>query len=127
MSSSSSDSSDDLSEEFGRLLDDDELRKLHEELSSKPMVEHFPDHLRNPSAPVSRDHRHAYRKSRNALEEGRDHVHVPMASQLELNFSLWAKLRGPSSSALTELPKIDGVGLFPDFRSESALTSIVVS
>lgn len=110
--STSSTSSDDLSEEFGRVLDYDELQTLHQQLSSKPVVERFPAHLGNPGAPVSRDHRHAYEKSRDALDgEARENVYAPLSCQMEWDFARWAKLRGPSSTALTELLKIDGVRL----------------
>lgn len=114
-SSSSSTPSDDISEEFGRVLDDDELHQLHEQLSSKPVVERFPAHLGNPGAPVSRDHRHAYEKTRDALNgDARDNVYAPLSCQMEWDFARWAKLRGPSSTALTELLKIDGVRSFFD-------------
>lgn len=111
-SSSSTSSFDDLAEEFGRLLDEQELHTLHEHLVSKPVIESFPLRLGRPGAPISRNHRHSYEKSRDALDEAGDgNPYSPMCSQLEWDFAKWAKLRGPSATALTELLKIDGVSL----------------
>ncbi|EIM79496.1 uncharacterized protein STEHIDRAFT_69427 [Stereum hirsutum FP-91666 SS1] len=126
LSSSSSQSTDGLSEEFGRVLDDDELQRIHEQLSSKPVVEKFPNHLGNPGAPVSRDHRHAYERSRDALEDD-NNVYAPLSSQLEWDFARWAKLRGPSSTALTELLKIEGFRerLGISFKTAKELDSII--
>jgi hypothetical protein len=40
-------------------------------------------------------------------------IYAPFASELEWEFARWAKLRGPSSTAVTELLGIKGVSIFP--------------
>lgn len=102
-----------LEEEFGRNLTSSELRTLNEHLSSVPYVETFPDHLGRPGAPTSRNHRHAYERSRDALAgEDRSNFYAPFHSAMEWEVARWAKLRGPGSNALTELLRIPDVRLF---------------
>lgn len=46
-----------------------------------------------------------------------DDRYAPFVSQFDWEIARWAKLRGPSSSALTELLQIEGVsGIFDDLR-----------
>ena len=39
-----------------------------------------------------------------------DNPFAPFSSKMEWELARWAKLRGPSSTAFTELVKIEGVG-----------------
>lgn len=100
-----------LEEEFGRVLTEQELDALHQQLAAKPVVTPFPEILGRPGAPVDpHKHRHAYEKARDALGEANlGNPWSPLTSGLEWDLARWAKLRGPSSTALTELLKIDGV------------------
>ena len=51
-----------------------------------------------------------YEKYSNELEkEGDINEWAPFSTRMEWEIAQWAKLRGPSSTALTELLKIDGV------------------
>lgn len=100
----------DLNEEFGRTLTDEEFRAMQDQLTSKPVIETFPSNLGTPGAPISTHHGHAYEKDRDALaSNARGNLWAPFASQLDWEVARWAKLRGPSSTALTELLKIPEV------------------
>lgn len=77
-------------------------------LSKKPFVVKFPN--RN----AGRVHHHdtittndAYRKDLGG--ENPDNIYAPFTSQIDWEIGRWVKLRGPSSTAFTELMKIDGV------------------
>lgn len=113
---------DDLDEEFGRILTEQELDALYRQLTAKPVVEAFPETLGHPGAPVNpRRHRHAYEKARDALNDTNlGNPWSPLTSGLEWDVARWAKLHGPSSTALTELLKIDGVSWFRNFISDPA-------
>jgi len=58
-----------------------------------------------------------------------DNVWAPFQSKMDWSVAKWAKLRGPSSTAVTELLSIEGVcsniydsSLFPNFTTDSYLT-----
>lgn len=100
----------DLDEEFGRTLTNAEFRAMQDQLATKPVIETFPSNLGTPGAPISTHHGHAYEKDRDALDsDARGNPWAPFASQLDWEVARWAKLRGPSSTALTELLKIPEV------------------
>jgi hypothetical protein len=45
------------------------------------------------------------------IPEGANNVWAPFISKMDWEIARWAKLRGPSSTAFTELLNIDGVGV----------------
>jgi hypothetical protein len=91
-----------LSQE-ARLAAEDAFRK-------HPVIEKYPD--RRAGAPVSHDRmasrNESYAKSVN------NNVHnpwAPFSSQTDWEVAQWAKLRGPGSTAMSDLLKIDGVSI----------------
>lgn len=52
-----------------------------------------------------------------------ENIFAPFSSQMEWEIARWAKLRGPSSTAFTELMKIDGVSVKFEQFFEQQLTS----
>lgn len=124
-SSCSSDTGSSTSdEEFGRLLSDSEFHAIHQQLNSVPVVESFPKELGTPGAAVSSNHQHAYERDQDALDgDARSIPWTPFISEIDWEVARWAKLRGPSSTALTELLKIPQVLWI---RTLSSHTSILI-
>ena len=59
---------------------------------------------------IGRSHEPGYaRYSRDLLNEDTPGEWAPFSTRMEWELARWAKLRGPSSTALSELLKIDGV------------------
>ena len=78
-----------------------------EEFRKAPVVVPFPS--TKAGAPIANDRAvpeyDSYQKDLN----NQDNHWAPFSSQLDWEVARWAKLRGPSSTAFTELLKIDGV------------------
>jgi hypothetical protein len=92
--------------------------------SDNVRVEQFP--ILTAGAPVSdfgKDH--GYRQYKSNLGNPQT-TFAPFNSKLDWEFASWAKLRGPSSSALQELLSIDGVGLFQYYLLYKFLLCVVL-
>jgi len=89
-----------LSQE-ARLAAEDAFRK-------HPVIEKYPDS--RAGAPISHNRtasrNEAYAKSVNNMHN----PWAPFSSQMDWEIAQWAKLRGPGSTALSDLLKINGVG-----------------
>jgi len=72
-------------------------------------IEKFPGE--KAGTPVLDRDQHLYVKYQEHLGDGTN-PYAPFSSKLDWEFAQWAKLRGPGSTAITELLKIDGVCLF---------------
>jgi hypothetical protein len=83
----------------------------HNALRHPPHVECFNDNVPNAKAG------HCIRTDRDANSSYQDHLFnaattwAPFASQIDWEVACWCKLRGPSSTAFSDLLKIDGVRL----------------
>jgi hypothetical protein len=90
-----------LSQE-ARLAAEDAFRK-------HPVIEKYPDS--RAGAPVSHD-RVASKNESYAKSINNEHnPWAPFASQIDWEIAQWAKLRGPGSTAMSDLLKIDGVNI----------------
>jgi hypothetical protein len=81
-----------------------ESRTFNSEASSTVIVDHFPHG--HPGAPLSSEQVSIFELVQNELG---DSIWVPFRSQCEWEIARWAKMRRPSSTALTELLAIPGV------------------
>ncbi|KAF8065173.1 hypothetical protein FPV67DRAFT_1653931 [Lyophyllum atratum] len=95
-----------------------------ESLSKKPFVVKFP--VSTAGAVYSRDDPTTNQQYTQDLGNINNSF-APFASQLEWEMARWAKLRGPSSTAFTELMKIDGVSekLGLSFKSTKELNKMI--
>lgn len=121
---------DELEQEFGRLVSDAEFQALNSQLSAEPVIERFPAELGAPGAPVSTDHHHSYQSTEAALnEEESTNLFAPFVSEIDWEVARWAKLRGVSGSALNDLLGINGVcnDLFFFFFFAGGLTLLPAS
>ena len=82
-------------------------------LRQQVFVEHFP--LQTAGAPVSRRGPSAYTRTFAGLPQG--NPYTPFSSKMDWEVARWVKLRGPSSTAVTELLSIPGVS----FRSSNLM------
>jgi hypothetical protein len=77
-------------------------RKAVEDSLRQPIiVDHFPS--ASAGAPVDSNQEHS------ASDPQSDNPYAPFASRLDWEVARWAKLRGPSSTAISELLSIAGV------------------
>ena len=84
--------------------DTDESRMCNAEASSTIFIDHFPHG--HPGASLSGAQVSAFESIQNALG---DSIWAPFQSQCDWEVARWAKMRGPTSTALTELLAIPGV------------------
>jgi len=91
-----------------------------EKLKNRPFIVKFT--RGNPGAVVSHSGRDENTRYSSAMGNS-DNPYAPFASKMEWEIARWAKLRGPSSMAFTELMGIKGVSLSPSFINMFALTS----
>ncbi|KAL0059745.1 hypothetical protein AAF712_013505 [Marasmius tenuissimus] len=124
-----------LSEDNASDSDDDPIfindrHAAEASMVSEPMVDRYPDPLAGAPlpglSPVSEDEK--YKRMLNS-KEGVDKSNIwsPFGSEMEWRIAQWAKLRGPSSTAFTELLSIpnltETLGL--SFKSASELNKII--
>ena len=83
-------------------------------LDGAPFIERF--HLGAARAPISGLGQNV--PSYQALQDnlGPENIWHPFQSQRDWDFARWAKNRGPSSTAVTELLAIDGVNIYSSER-----------
>ena len=97
-------------------MEGDEQRALNdwtqaeEPLWNDPTIVPFPGVA---GAPVKNEGRSNYDKYSDSIDGSNNpNVWWPFASKLEWEFAHWAKMRGPGSTAVTELLNIEGVSHF---------------
>lgn len=99
---------DPMDDERGRPITCEERRKAAESLRTKPVIVRFPSAR---AGEVIQDEEQsgyeAYGKQLGTKDGG--NAYAPFHSKLDWDFARWAKLRGPGSTAATELMGIDGV------------------
>jgi hypothetical protein len=84
----------------------------HNRLSQKPSIRLFNDRpSRNAGAPLANMNRTSYETYQDALPKANTvpNIWAPFASKIDWEIARWAKLRGPSSTALSELLRVEGV------------------
>ncbi|KAH7904180.1 hypothetical protein BJ138DRAFT_1107047 [Hygrophoropsis aurantiaca] len=77
-----------------------------DQTSNKPFISLYPNP--NAGAPIYTREKNAY-QSYGALLSDSENVWAPFTSQIDFEVARWAKLRGPGSTAFSDLLKIDGV------------------
>ena len=93
------------------LLDDTiESGTYNAEASSNTFVDHFPHG--HPGAPLSMEQVSIFESVQNSLGGS---IWAPFQSQVDWEIARWAKMRGPSSTALTELLAIPEVRCYDSF------------
>lgn len=98
-------------EEYGRLLTPQERQNAERNLRAQHFVNHFPspragELVRNASQAGYAEY------SEQLLAEEDTNPYYPFLSKVDWEFARWAKLRGPSSTATTELLGINGVSKY---------------
>ena len=86
----------------------------HNRLSRKPTIRLFNDRPdRNAGAPLENVTKTSYETYQDALPKANavPNVWAPFASKIDWEIAMWAKLRGPSSTALSELLNVEGVSV----------------
>jgi hypothetical protein len=93
------------------------IRSSDNTSASSPFVVKFPSS--SAGAPISHHGRHAHesyresiRSQSSAAASDASNMYAPFASKLDWEIAQWAKLRGPGSTAFSELLAIDGVSKF---------------
>ena len=51
------------------------------------------------------------------VQEGQDNIYAPFSSRIDWEIAQWAKMRGPGSTAVSELLSIDGVCIWFNHHS----------
>ena len=107
--SSTSTPDEDLSMHFGRLLNERERQDAEGSIWTRPVIRRFPGN--NAGAPLSqvKQARAGYREIQSEIDADDGHIWAPFRSKLDWEFARWAKLRGPTSTAVSELLAIDEV------------------
>jgi len=78
---------------------------IENHLWNDPTIEKFP--IPTAGKVFGHEKENTYERSRHQFSS--PNVHEPFSTQIEWEIARWAKLRGPSSTAFTELLAIDGV------------------
>jgi hypothetical protein len=87
-------------------------RESHSRLTQKPVIRLFNDRPdRNAGAPLPNQTKTSYETYQDALPNSNTvpNVWAPFASKIDWEVARWAKLRGPGSTALSELLRIERV------------------
>ena len=86
----------------------------HNRLTRKPTIWLFNDRPdRNAGAPLEDMTKTSYETYQDALPKANSvpNIWAPFASKIDWEIAMWAKLRGPSSTALSELLNVEGVSV----------------
>ena len=86
----------------------------HNRLCRKPTIRLFNDRPdRNAGAPLEDMTKTSYETYQDALPKANSvpNIWEPFASKIDWEIAMWAKLRGPSSTALSELLNVEGVSV----------------
>jgi hypothetical protein len=97
-------------EEYGRLLTPEERQNAERNLRAQNFVDHFPSPRAGELVRNASQAGYAEYSEQLLTEDEVDlNPYYPFLSKVDWEFAKWAKLRGPSSTATTELLGIDGV------------------
>lgn len=94
-------------EEYGRLLTPQERQNAEHNLRAQHFVDHFPS--ARAGEVVHNWVQAGYGEYSEELQTEDDNPYYPFSSKRDWEVAKWAKLRGPSSTAMTELLGIEGV------------------
>jgi hypothetical protein len=102
------DPDDVIDEERGRILTEDERRKLVQGMRGQPVVVAYPSARAGEA--IESGTRSAYHDYEQKLPDG-DHANPygEFGTKVSWDFAKWAKTRGPGSTAASELMGIGGV------------------
>jgi hypothetical protein len=99
------------------------LTPYHHLFYNNPFITHFPNPLAG--APVSNDDLN-YQQSMNKIYQhqlGKTHtsIYTPFSSEVDWEIARWAKIRGPTSTAFSDLLNIPGVREIYSCRTKGLL------
>lgn len=96
-----------MEDEHGRLFTGEERHKAEEDIWVEPVVYGFPGRA---GEAVEEENESGYVGYKDSLGAGsHNNPYAPFASKIDWDMARWAKLRGPGSTAVTELMGIDNV------------------
>jgi hypothetical protein len=98
---------DPMDDERGRPLTAEERRQAEEDVWVRPVVQEFPGRAGEVIDESVRSGYEGYKSQIGA--DAATNPYAPFESKLDWEFAKWAKLRGPGSTAVTELMGIDDV------------------
>jgi hypothetical protein len=112
-----SDQIDDMDDERGRVLTSEEATKVRDSLNVHPVVKQYPSD--QAGMPVNGQGSSSIYNSHLGLVHATDGgIYAPFQSKLDWEIARWAKLRGPGSTASSELFSIEGVRAFINSRCD---------
>ncbi|KAI1781775.1 hypothetical protein LXA43DRAFT_977924 [Ganoderma leucocontextum] len=97
--------------------------RAQEQLCTKTFVNRFPDP--RAGAPLLTKESSAYDNYQTELDPEGENPYRPFTSRLDWEIARWAKMRGPGSSAVTELLAIKGVNARASFKNSRELDMII--
>ncbi|KAF8810314.1 hypothetical protein BYT27DRAFT_7209578 [Phlegmacium glaucopus] len=101
-------------------------KETEEQLQRRPFAVKYGNHAGEPVQPnISKKSSHE--KYQESLQNISENIYAPFANRMEWEISQWAKFRGPSSTAFSELMGIEGVveKLGLSFRNSVELNKII--
>jgi hypothetical protein len=102
---------DPMDDERGRPLSAEEVQQRSEDVWVNPFVQDFPGQAGEPIDENAR--KSGFEGYQTNLGDAATHnIFVPFQSHMDWEFAKWSKLRGPSSTATTELLGIENVDKF---------------
>ena len=90
------------------------VQSRHTRAARQLYIEHLPIDMRAGEPLATAQQKHAYEVYRDNLRERVDteaNIWAPFRSKMDWELARWAKLRGPGSTAVSELLGIDGVSM----------------
>jgi len=106
---------DSMDDEQGQVLTPAEKENLGDSLWVKPVISDYP--RRDAGRPYTNDRYSGYQDYEDVLGGEAANPYTPFLSKLDWEFARWAKLRGPGSTAASELMGIDGVRISLNMNS----------
>lgn len=98
---------DPMDDEHGRPLNPDERRQAEEDIWIKPIVQEFPGRAGEAIEENIESGYQGYKRSLGGNPH--DNPYAPFTSKIDWEMAHWAKMRGPGSTAVTELMGIEDV------------------
>lgn len=100
---------DPMDDEHGQTLTPEERRRAEEDVWAELVVCKFPGQA---GAPIEEENKSGYTSYKDSLgKRSKNNPYAPFTSKTDWEMARWAKLRGPSSTAVTELMQIENVSL----------------
>lgn len=98
---------DPMDDEHGRPLTATERRQAEQDIWVEPIVYQYPGHAGEMIEEKNKSGYTGYKRAVGA--ESENNPYAPFKSKIDWDMARWAKLRGPSSTAVTELMGIEDV------------------